>query len=135
MVWQPCLCSPGSWWLILWVLRRLWQSYARDVPYNGTRFIFAAVLGLLFGLILWNCAHKQYDPVTFSGSKGSMPDDSMLGKPEHPWEIPILANKQQAKVKTLPPEDRCDCQSKTTLPYVDSRAGSCESQPLCAQCC
>ena len=72
MVWQPCLCSLGFWCLILRVLRRLWQSYARDVPYNGTRFIFAAVLGLLFGLILWNCAHKQYDPVTFSRSKGSL---------------------------------------------------------------
>ncbi len=38
---------------------RFWKSYARDVPYNGTRFIFATVLGLLFGLILWNCGHKK----------------------------------------------------------------------------
>ena len=45
--------------ITLLVVCRLWQSYARDVPYNGTRFIFAGVLGLLFGLILWNCGHKS----------------------------------------------------------------------------
>ena len=36
---------------------RFWQSYLRDVPYNGTRFVFAGVLAVLFGLILLNVNH------------------------------------------------------------------------------
>ncbi|BDA40539.1 Pleiotropic drug resistance protein 1 [Coccomyxa sp. Obi] len=42
--------------LIFW---KFWQSYLRDVPYNGTRFIFATVLAVLFGLILLNVNHKK----------------------------------------------------------------------------
>ena len=38
---------------------RFWKSYFRNVPYNGTRFIFAVVLALLFGSILWNVGHKK----------------------------------------------------------------------------
>ena len=38
---------------------RFWQSYWRNVPYNGTRFIFATVLALLFGSILWDVANKR----------------------------------------------------------------------------
>jgi hypothetical protein len=41
---------------------RFWQSYLRNVPYNGTRFIFAVVLALLFGSILWNVGHKKCAP-------------------------------------------------------------------------
>jgi hypothetical protein len=41
---------------------RFWQSYWRNVPYNGTRFIFATVLALLFGSILFNVDHKRWCP-------------------------------------------------------------------------
>ncbi len=41
---------------------RFWQSYLRDVPYNGTRFVFAGVLAVLFGLILLNVNHKKCAP-------------------------------------------------------------------------
>ncbi len=42
--------------LIFW---KFWQSYWRNVPYNGTRFVFAGVLALLFGSILWGVGQER----------------------------------------------------------------------------
>ena len=50
--------------------RRFWKSYFRNVPYNGTRFIFAIVLALLFGSILWNVGHKKCGSPVFSPFHG-----------------------------------------------------------------
>lgn len=37
--------------MIFW---KFWRSYWQDPAYNGTRFVFATVLALLVGSILWN---------------------------------------------------------------------------------
>ena len=42
--------------MIFW---KFWVSYWRNVPYNGTRFIFAAVMGLLMGSILYKVNHNK----------------------------------------------------------------------------
>lgn len=42
--------------MIFW---KFWISYWRNVAYNGTRFIFACVMGLLVGSILYKVAHHK----------------------------------------------------------------------------
>ncbi|KAK9836331.1 hypothetical protein WJX81_006307 [Elliptochloris bilobata] len=42
--------------MVFW---KFWQSYLRNVPYNGTRFVFATVLALLFGSILWGVGQQR----------------------------------------------------------------------------
>ncbi|KAK9916362.1 hypothetical protein WJX75_001804 [Coccomyxa subellipsoidea] len=55
--------------LIFW---KFWQSYLRDVPYNGTRFVFAGVLAVLFGLILLNVNHKKQSIQDVANILGSL---------------------------------------------------------------
>lgn len=46
--------AQSSWVQYTQLLKRLNITYWRNVPYNGTRFIFAAVIALLLGCVLWN---------------------------------------------------------------------------------
>lgn len=46
--------AQSQWSQYVQLLRRLNTTYWRNVPYNGTRFIFATVIALLMGCILWN---------------------------------------------------------------------------------
>lgn len=43
----------------LQLLKRLNSTYWRNVPYNGTRFVFGTVIALLMGCILWNIGTKR----------------------------------------------------------------------------
>lgn len=42
--------------MIFW---KFWISYWRNAAYNGTRFIFAAIMGLLVGSILYKVNHHK----------------------------------------------------------------------------
>ena len=51
--------------MVFW---KFWQSYWRNVPYNGTRFVFATVLALLFGSILWGVGQQRCAPASYAVS-------------------------------------------------------------------
>lgn len=51
--------AQSQWVQFYELLRRNFISYARNSSYNGTRFIFGAVLALLFGSILWQIGQKR----------------------------------------------------------------------------
>ena len=42
--------------MIFW---KFWISYWRNASYNGTRFIFAAVMGILVGSVLYKVNHNK----------------------------------------------------------------------------
>lgn len=42
--------------MIFW---KFWISYWRNSAYNGTRFIFAAIMGVLMGSILYKVNHHK----------------------------------------------------------------------------
>ncbi len=50
----------GQWAQFALLLERNFTSYWRDPAYNGTRFIFALVMALLFGTILWQIGDDRY---------------------------------------------------------------------------
>jgi ABC-type multidrug transport system permease subunit len=54
------------------LIRRNLTSYARNPSYNGTRFIFGAVLGLLFGSILWQIGQKRGNIQDISNILGAL---------------------------------------------------------------
>ena len=39
--------------------KRNYMQYWRNVPYNGTRFIFGIVIALIMGCILWDVGGKR----------------------------------------------------------------------------
>lgn len=43
-----------------WIEWKLQISYWRNSTYNGTRLLFATVIALLMGCILWNIGSKRY---------------------------------------------------------------------------
>ncbi|KAK9794008.1 hypothetical protein WJX73_008792 [Symbiochloris irregularis] len=56
----------------LLLLKRLNTTYWRNVPYNGTRFIFGTVIALLMGCILWNIGTKRSTVQEFSNILGAL---------------------------------------------------------------
>ena len=48
--------SFAQFWWIEWKLQ---ISYWRNAAYNGTRLLFATVIALLMGCILWNIGSKR----------------------------------------------------------------------------
>ena len=52
--------------------KRLNTTYWRNVPYNGTRFIFSTVIALLLGCILWDIGTERSTVQQFSNILGAL---------------------------------------------------------------
>ena len=48
------------------LLSRDFTQYWRNVPYNGTRFVFGAGFGLIMGCIFWSTGDRRYVGHAFS---------------------------------------------------------------------
>ena len=54
------------------LLKRDYTQYWRNVPYNGTRFAFSGVIGLIIGCILWNIGTRRSSVQDFQDILGAL---------------------------------------------------------------
>ena len=64
--------AQSTWKQYLLLLKRISTTYWRNVPYNGARFVFAGVIALLLGCILWNIGTRRSTAQEFSNILGSL---------------------------------------------------------------
>lgn len=64
--------AQSQWVQFYELLKRNFISYSRNPSYNGTRFIFGSVLGLLFGSILWQIGQKRSNIQDVSNILGAL---------------------------------------------------------------